>query len=126
MIGLQRMTCFLLLAMSLAGSAAAGDTIFVDGNAPPGGAVAFRALHKDGALQIEVEDTGIGIAPDELPKIYDKFFRSSDPRVREETGTGLGLSLAQEVIRLHGGKLHVQSELNKGTRFTVTLPAGGN
>ena len=93
---------------------------------PPGGAVAFRALHKDGALQIEVEDTGIGIAADELPKIYDKFFRSSDPRVREETGTGLGLSLAQEVIRLHGGKLHVQSELNKGTRFTVTLPAGGN
>jgi signal transduction histidine kinase len=93
---------------------------------PPGGAIGFRALHKDGALQIEVEDTGIGIAADELPKIYDKFFRSSDPRVREETGTGLGLSLAQEVIRLHGGKLHVQSELNKGTRFTVTLPAGGN
>jgi two-component system phosphate regulon sensor histidine kinase PhoR len=93
---------------------------------PPGGAVAFRALVKDGSLQIEVEDTGIGIAADELPKIYDKFFRSADPRVREETGTGLGLSLAQEVVRLHGGKLHVQSELNKGTRFTVTLPAGGN
>jgi two-component system phosphate regulon sensor histidine kinase PhoR len=93
---------------------------------PAGGAVAFRAVHKDGSLQIEVEDTGIGIAADELPKIYDKFFRSADPRVREETGTGLGLSLAQEVIRLHGGKLHVQSELNKGTRFTVTLPAGGN
>jgi two-component system phosphate regulon sensor histidine kinase PhoR len=93
---------------------------------PPGGAVAFRALVKDGSLQIEVEDTGIGIAAEELPKIYDKFFRSSDPRVREQTGTGLGLSLAQEVIRLHGGKLHVQSELNKGTRFTVTLPCGGS
>ena len=59
-----------------------------------------------------------------MPKVFDKFFRSSDPRVQNETGSGLGLALVQEVIRLHGGKLGVQSELNKGTRFTVTLPLG--
>ncbi len=93
---------------------------------PDGGSVTFRAVQKDGALQIEVEDTGFGIAAEELPKIYEKFFRSPDPRVREQTGTGLGLSLTQEVIRLHGGKLHVQSELNKGTRFTAVLPVPGS
>jgi two-component system phosphate regulon sensor histidine kinase PhoR len=92
---------------------------------PSGGSVAFRAVQKDNTLQIEVEDTGFGIAADELPKIYEKFFRSADPRVREQTGTGLGLSLTQEVIRLHGGKLLVQSELNKGTRFTAVLPTAG-
>ncbi|MCR4411424.1 MAG: ATP-binding protein, partial [Thermoguttaceae bacterium] len=64
------------------------------------------------------------ISPSELPRIFDKFFRSSDPRVQEQTGSGLGLSLAQEVVRLHGGKIQVHSELNKGTRFTVTLPMG--
>ena len=54
--------------------------------------------------------------------MFDKFFRSNDPRVREVTGTGLGLSMTQEVIRLHGGELSVQSELNKGSTFTISLP----
>jgi two-component system phosphate regulon sensor histidine kinase PhoR len=91
---------------------------------PEGGQVHFKVLAKDDVLQIEVEDTGFGISPSELPRIFDKFFRSSDPRVQEQTGSGLGLSLAQEVVRLHGGKIQVHSELNKGTRFTVTLPLG--
>jgi two-component system phosphate regulon sensor histidine kinase PhoR len=91
---------------------------------PEGGQVHFKVLAKDDSLQIEVEDTGFGISPSELPRIFDKFFRSSDPRVQEQTGSGLGLSLAQEVVRLHGGKIQVHSELNKGTRFTVTLPMG--
>lgn len=86
------------------------------------GQVLFKVRTKEDTLEIEVEDTGIGIAPDELPKIFDRFFRSADARVRAQPGNGLGLSLAQEVVRLHGGKLDVQSELNKGTRFTVTLP----
>jgi two-component system phosphate regulon sensor histidine kinase PhoR len=91
---------------------------------PEGGQVHFKAQVKQDVLQIDVEDTGFGISAEELPKVFDKFFRSSDPRVQNETGSGLGLSLVQEVIRLHGGKLGVQSELNKGTRFTVTLPLG--
>ncbi len=89
---------------------------------PEGGQVDFKVQVKSDALQIDVEDTGIGIAAEELPRIFEKFFRSSDPRVQQETGSGLGLSLAQEVVRLHGGKLTVQSELNKGSRFTVALP----
>jgi PAS domain S-box-containing protein len=89
---------------------------------PEGGNVLFRVSLKEDSLQIDIEDTGIGIAADEISKVFDKFYRSSDSRVQEQAGTGLGLSLAQQVVRLHGGKISVQSELNKGTRFTVILP----
>jgi two-component system phosphate regulon sensor histidine kinase PhoR len=89
---------------------------------PRGGRVALRVKVADGQLEISVEDTGIGISADDIPKLFDKFFRSNDPRVHEETGTGLGLSLAYEVVRLHGGKITVDSELNKGSTFLVTLP----
>ncbi len=92
---------------------------------PEGGRVAFRAHVADGELVIDVEDTGIGIAESELPRLFDKFFRSSDQRVQEETGTGLGLSLAYEVVRLHSGKLTVTSELNKGSKFSISLPLIG-
>ena len=54
--------------------------------------------------------------------MFDKFFRSADPRVQQEAGSGLGLSLAREVARLHRGNLRVDSELDKGTTFTLTLP----
>ena len=91
---------------------------------PEKGQVQLRVQVKDDAMAIEAEDNGIGISAGELSKVFDKFFRSSDPRVQQQTGSGLGLSLAQEVARLHGGKIHVQSELNKGSRFTLTLPIG--
>jgi PAS domain S-box-containing protein len=89
---------------------------------PEGGKVDFKIQVKEENLIIDVEDNGIGISAEELPKVFEKFFRSSDPRVQQQTGSGLGLSLAQEVVRLHGGKLSLHSELNKGSRFTVTLP----
>jgi PAS domain S-box-containing protein len=89
---------------------------------PEGGKVDFKVQTKEDSLVMDVEDNGIGISAEELPKVFDKFFRSSDRRVQEQTGSGLGLSLAQEVVRLHGGKLSIHSELNKGSRFTVTLP----
>jgi signal transduction histidine kinase len=77
---------------------------------------------EDGRLRIAVEDTGHGISPEDLPRLFDKFFRSEDPRVQAETGTGLGLSLAREVVRMHGGEITVESELDKGSTFTVSLP----
>jgi two-component system phosphate regulon sensor histidine kinase PhoR len=91
---------------------------------PQGGRVTFRVNVSDQQIEINVEDTGVGIAKDELPKVFDKFFRSQDPRVQAETGTGLGLALAQEVVRLHGGQITVESELNKGSTFSVLLPRG--
>ena len=91
---------------------------------PEGGQVQLKVQVKENALQIEVEDSGYGISAEDLPRLFDKFFRSSDPRVQKQSGSGLGLSLVQEVVRLHGGKIGVQSELNKGTRFTLTMPMG--
>lgn len=89
---------------------------------PEGGRVRLSVAALERLLQIDVEDSGIGISVEELPKVCEKFFRSSDPRVQEQTGTGLGLSLTHEIIRLHGGRLTVQSELNSGSCFTVVLP----
>ncbi len=91
---------------------------------PEGGRVCLHveANARENALVIEVEDTGIGIPVEDLPRVFDKFYRASDPRVHRQTGSGLGLSLTQEIIRLHGGKLTVQSELDKGSKFTVILP----
>jgi two-component system phosphate regulon sensor histidine kinase PhoR len=91
---------------------------------PEGGRVALRVNVTDHQIEMSIEDTGVGIAEDELPKVFDKFFRSQDPRVQQETGTGLGLALAQEVVRLHGGQITVESELNKGSTFSVILPRG--
>jgi two-component system phosphate regulon sensor histidine kinase PhoR len=89
---------------------------------PEGGRVDFTVECAGDALLIHVVDTGIGIASEEVPKVFDKFFRSGDPRVQGRTGTGLGLAIANEIVRLHGGRISVHSELNKGSKFTVSLP----
>jgi PAS domain S-box-containing protein len=89
---------------------------------PEQGSVIFRVNITDKQIELSIQDTGVGIAPDELPKVFEKFFRSQDPRVQEQTGTGLGLALAHEVVRLHGGKIEIESEINKGSTFTVLLP----
>ena len=104
----------------------AASLVNVLGNAakytPAGGRVAFRVTVEDGKLTMVVEDSGIGISAEELPRISEKFFRSKDPRVREQPGSGLGLSLVKEVVRLHGGSLDIRSEVNKGTSVKITLP----
>ncbi|MEO8493604.1 MAG: ATP-binding protein [Planctomycetota bacterium] len=89
---------------------------------PEGGRVRFEVKVTDREIRIEVEDTGVGISEEDLPRICEKFFRSSNPAVQEITGTGLGLSMAQEVIKLHGGHIGVQSKLGNGTTFIATLP----
>jgi len=89
---------------------------------PSGGRVSLKVKCEEGRLRAAVQDTGVGIAEAELSKVFEKFFRSEDPRVQAEVGTGLGLSLAREVVRMHGGEITVESELNKGSTFTVSLP----
>lgn len=89
---------------------------------PEGGRVALRVKTEEGRLRVAVEDTGFGIAPEEVDKVFDKFFRSDDPRVQAETGTGLGLSLAREIVRMHHGEITVQSTLNQGSKFVMSLP----
>ena len=84
--------------------------------------IRLRRLEDKPFLAVSIEDTGIGIAPKEMSKVFTKFFRS--PRVvkKETTGTGLGLYLAKNIIQRHGGKIWVKSELNRGSTFTFTLP----
>lgn len=88
----------------------------------PQGTVRFLVEVDEATIHFHIEDTGIGISADELPRITEKFFRSSDARVQTIVGSGLGLAYSQEVARLHGGKIAIKSELNKGSRFTLSLP----
>lgn len=89
---------------------------------PSGGKVEVRVVIEKDRLIVDVSDTGIGISEEDSERIFEKFYRARDPRVAEATGTGLGLSIAREVIRLHGGDITVQSELSKGSTFTLVMP----
>ena len=89
---------------------------------PDGGEVRLIADQQESHVSISVEDTGIGIAEEELDKIFERFYRCHDDRVSELEGNGLGLSFCMEVARLHGGELTVESQLNEGSRFTLRIP----
>jgi signal transduction histidine kinase len=73
-------------------------------------------------VEIGVSDTGIGISADDQVRLFTKFYRSSDPRARAQRGSGLGLSLARSVVERMGGRIQVESELDRGTTFRVMLP----
>lgn len=90
---------------------------------PDGGTIELRGWVDDGRVFLQVEDDGEGIAPDALESIFDTFAQRRRSTEHPTAGLGLGLGLAREIARLHGGTLHAQSEgLGKGARFTVTLP----
>jgi len=89
---------------------------------PEGGKIAVRVDSDATRLLFMIEDSGIGISPEDMSKLGSKFFRSSDQRVQSVVGTGLGLALSQEVARLHGGHLSIRSQLNQGSCFTLELP----
>ncbi len=90
---------------------------------PPGGGVQVVLDEEDGWAVGWVEDTGIGIAPEDLPRIFEEFYRTRQAKEMEPRGTGLGLPLVREILEKHGGSIGVESELGKGSRFTFRLPA---
>lgn len=90
---------------------------------PAGGQATVRVRDEGGKVQVDVIDNGIGIKEDEQELIFEKFYRSKDRRVAAVGGSGIGLALARQVIRLHGGDIVVKSQLDKGSTFTLTLPA---
>jgi two-component system, OmpR family, sensor histidine kinase CiaH len=89
---------------------------------PSGGKVDVRVRRHGQTAQVEVADTGSGIAPEHLPRIFDRFYRADKARARERGGTGLGLSIAKMLVEAHTGQLQLASTLGLGTQVTVTLP----
>lgn len=89
---------------------------------PAGGKVTIRCLSDDETLIIEVEDTGIGIAPENQERIFEKFYRGSDARKIDAQGLGLGLSFVQQMVLAHDGTIEVISKVGKGSKFRVLLP----
>jgi signal transduction histidine kinase len=89
---------------------------------PSGGEVRIEARHHDGVVQVRVADTGTGIPPEHLPRLFERFYRVDSARAREDGGTGIGLAIARSVVEAHGGHLEAESELGKGSVFTFDLP----
>jgi heavy metal sensor kinase len=89
---------------------------------PPGGAVGLSVTPTDKRAVLEVADNGIGIAPEALPRVFERFFRVDDARSRDLGGAGLGLSIVKSICVAHHGKVEAASTLGKGSRFRVELP----
>ncbi|HEY8532012.1 MAG TPA: ATP-binding protein [Limnochorda sp.] len=88
-----------------------------------GGRVRVAACLQDGQVVTVVEDTGPGIPPEDLPYIWDRFYKVDKARTADGSGTGLGLVIVRQLVELHGGRAWVESQLGKGSRFFFSLPA---
>lgn len=89
---------------------------------PDHGKIGIEISSRDKELIVEIYDTGIGIPKESLPRIFERFYRVDKTRSRKMGGTGLGLSIVKHIVIIHGGKIEVQSEEEKGSRFIITLP----
>ena len=89
---------------------------------PSGGRVSAGWAVADGGVELQVRDTGVGIAPEHLPHLFERFYRADTARSRTAGGAGLGLSICRWIAEAHGGSISVESAPGQGTTFTVTLP----
>ncbi len=89
---------------------------------PPGGIIIFEGRLEDGQVALAVADTGTGIAPEDLPLVFERFYRSDQSRARDTGGAGLGLALVRELVMAMGGTVQAESMPQRGSRFTVLLP----
>ena len=86
------------------------------------GRLEIGARDVEGAVEFFVHDYGPGIASEHLPRLFERFYRVDKARSRESGGTGLGLAIAKHIVRVHGGAIWAESELNHGSIFFFTLP----
>jgi signal transduction histidine kinase len=91
-------------------------------NYTPAGYVRVNTCRADDQVCLQIEDTGIGIEPDDVPYIFDRFYRGQRSQRSGTPGTGLGLAIVKEIVDLHQGRIEVESGINRGTRFSVWLP----
>jgi two-component system NtrC family sensor kinase len=86
------------------------------------GTVVVRTLRQNGCIRLSVEDTGIGIEPEDLPHLFDRFYRGKQVRQSKIHGTGLGLAIVKEIVDLHAGEIEIQSQVGKGSTINVNFP----
>ena len=91
---------------------------------PEGGSVTVSAHASADAVEVQVADTGPGIAPEDLPRVFDRFYRADPSRSRSTGGTGLGLTIARRLVEAHGGSIEAESVVGQGSRFIIRLPDG--
>jgi signal transduction histidine kinase len=89
---------------------------------PEGGRIEVRAARVDGAAEISVSDTGVGIAVDDQEAVFEEFRQVGTDYAKKREGTGLGLALARRFVELHGGRIWVKSQPGSGSTFTFTIP----
>jgi two-component system sensor histidine kinase BaeS len=90
---------------------------------PEGGRIILSVKAEVNTINLRVQDNGVGIAPEDLPYVFDRFYRSDKARQRHGGESGLGLAIARSIVEAHGGSLSVESTLGEGTTFTIALPA---
>ena len=90
---------------------------------PSGGRITLHAFAVDGAVEFQVRDTGIGVSPNELPRLFERFYKTD--RARRSTGTGLGLAIAKHIVQAHGGRIWAEPNQGGGTVFAFRLPVDG-
>ena len=89
---------------------------------PQGGEITVNGKFSDNEVFVTIADEGVGIAPRDHERIFERFFRAENPSVKTSPGIGLGLHICKAIIEAHGGRIWVKSKLGKGSRFTFTLP----
>ncbi len=89
---------------------------------PASGRIEVNASSGEKMLQVVVSDTGVGIPPEDLPRVFERFYRVEKTRSRDFGGTGLGLSIARHIVEAHGGSIWLESAVGKGTRVWFTFP----
>ncbi|MFH1992531.1 MAG: ATP-binding protein [Pseudomonadota bacterium] len=89
---------------------------------PANGNITFSISEQNKMVIFDIIDSGYGISQEDLPHIFDKFYRSANPHITDQVGSGLGLAITAEIVHLHDGEISVQSELGEGTQFTIKLP----
>ncbi|HJS27134.1 MAG TPA: ATP-binding protein [Actinomycetota bacterium] len=90
---------------------------------PAGGRVTVSASGHNGSVDVAVADTGPGISPEDLPRVFERFYRVDRSRSRDDGGTGIGLAIARSVVEAHGGRIWAESQPGQGSTFTFELPA---
>jgi signal transduction histidine kinase len=88
---------------------------------PSGGSVCLGSAHADGGVEVSVTDTGPGVAVEDQQRIFEEF-QQTEVGIAQREGTGLGLALSKRLVELHGGRIWLESEPGRGSRFAFTLP----